>query len=314
MNADIYLVESFLDMMVAERAATPNTIDSYRRDLLAFLQFCHKEQTSIIAIEADKLRRYFTKQSKQKMASSTSSRHLSALRQFYHFLLSENHIQVDPTIAVEHQRKQRPLPHALSEDDINLLLSTAHSDESIAGLRFSTLLEILYATGLRVTELLSLTHSMIRIGADGQIVPFLVVEGKGRKERLVPLHDKAIVMLKKYLSLRDATPTNPYLFPIDPNRGAKPTKQKKQSKGHMTRQRFGQLLKDLALRANVDPDRVSPHVIRHSFASHLLHHGADLRTIQTLLGHSSITTTQIYTHIVDQQLRDYVLSCHPLAN
>lgn len=314
MNNDLFLIESFLDMMIAERAATDNTAESYRHDLTNFMVFCQKNQSSLDTAGTDITRQYFIHLAKQKRAHSTTGRHLSCLRQFYHFMLTEGHITVDPTLVIEHQRKQRPLPHALTEEEIEKLLTIAHQDDSAAGLRLSTLLEILYATGLRVSELLSLQLSMIRFSIDGTMTPYVVVKGKGRKERLVPLHQRAINSLQHYLVLRDPKATHSYLFPKDKNRGNKITKNHPSSKmGYMTRQRFGQLLKELALRANIDPDRVSPHVIRHTFASHLLQHGADLRAIQTMLGHASITTTQIYTHIVDQQLRDYVLNCHPLA-
>lgn len=300
---------AFLEMMVAERAASPNTIDAYRRDLLDLLRFLHTRGLTPEKADTEALRRYQQALSKAGMSPRTGARRLSTLRQFYRFLYAEGIRSDDPSAALDRPKARRPLPKYLSESEVERLLASAAARPGADGVRMTALLELLYATGLRVSELVGLPLSAI--ARDGS---FVTVRGKGEKERLVPLTEPAVAALKAYLSLRAGYPAadepgsgrrrNPaarYLFPS------------RSRQGHLTRVRFGQVLKEVAIDAGIEPDRVSPHVLRHSFASHLLAHGADLRSVQQMLGHADIATTQIYTHVLDGQLQTLVREAHPLA-
>lgn len=289
------LLDSFLEMMAAERGASENTLQSYRRDLedaSAFL--ATKKAPMETAIRSD-LEAYLVSLGKRGLAPSSISRRISSMRQFYHFLFTENIRKDDPASTLETPKQKRRLPKSLSQEDIEKLIAQAHSEDD---LRLTAMLELLYASGLRVSELVTLPASTLR-KATSNGTPFLIIRGKGNKERMVPLHDSAIEAVNKY----GATQKNdsPFLFPSSAK------------EGHITRQRFAQLLKALAVRTGLDPDLISPHTLRHSFASHLLSGGADLRVIQELLGHSDISTTQIYTHVESERLNKLVHSHHPLA-
>ena len=294
-------------MLSAERGAARNTLDAYERDLRdfsAFLATCGKTQTEATAKD---IRDYLEHVAGQGLSASTAARRLSAIRQFHGFLFADGVRKDDPCGSIEGPRRARPLPKTLSVDEVDGLLAAArraadgrtHEEAVLAykRARLVCLMEVLYATGLRVSELVGLPLSAVR--GDER---FLAVSGKGGRERLVPLSETA--RADAYLPLRDqrlGDKGSPWLFP---SRGRQ---------GHLTRHRFAQLLKDLAAAAGLDPSRVSPHTLRHAFASHLLANGADLRAVQQMLGHADISTTQIYTHVLDERLKELVETHHPLA-
>jgi integrase/recombinase XerD len=242
------------------------------------------------------VRAYIEALARDGFDAATAARRLSALRQFFRFLLTEEVRDDDPSGAIDAPKRGRRLPKVLSESHVAALLDAARTLEGNDSLRATALLEVLYATGLRVSELLSLPASAA--AAHGGV---LVVRGKGNKERMVPLTRGAIDALKRWRSVRPKGDESPWLFP-SPNR-----------RRHLTRQWFSQVLKSLAAAAGLDPRRVSPHVVRHAFASHLLAHGADLRAVQEMLGHADIATTQIYTHVLEDRLKSAVREHHPLA-
>lgn len=302
-------VELFLEMLAAERGASPNTLESYRRDLTHFSAFVGNRKKQPEDADVKNIRDYLAALSGAGMAASTSARRLSALRQFFRFLHGENYRDDDPTAVIDSPRLGRSLPKYLSEEDVDLLLAAAQARNGADGARLTALMEVLYATGLRVSELVGLPLSAL--SRDGRM---LIVTGKGGKERMIPLSDPATEAIIAYKQVRDqflpkkgrprkagSGNANAYLFPS------------RAHKGHLTRARFAQLLKELAAEAGIDTARVSPHVLRHSFASHLLAHGADLRSLQQMLGHADIATTQIYTHVLDERLKALVASAHPLA-
>jgi integrase/recombinase XerD len=298
----------FLDMLSAERGAAAHTIDAYTRDLAEFLAFLAAKGKGATDATADHLRAFLAGLARKGLAPTSRARKLSAIRQFFRFLLAENIRADDPCSAVDSPRLGRPLPKILSLAEVEALLDTAKvSSETAAdgtarrrALRLNAALEMLYATGLRVSELIGLPRAVLT--ADDRV---LTVKGKGGRERLVPLNDAARDALSAHLAAvredeASGKGASPWLFPSSGG-------------GHLTRQRFGQELKALALAAGIDPSRVSPHVLRHAFASHLLERGADLRIVQTLLGHTDISTTQIYTHVIEERLRRLVEQHHPLA-
>lgn len=290
--------DSFLDMMSAERGASPHTLEAYRRDLDHLSNFLNG---ALEAAEAEHLRVYFKQLSTDGLAPGSAARRLSCFKQFYGFLFAEAIRTDDPTTALDGPRKGARLPKYLSEDEVDMLLVTARDGESEKAVRFSAVLEIFYATGLRVSELVSLP-----LAAVARDRPVLIVRGKGSKERMVPIGAPAREAISAYLEVREhflpaGKKSSPFLFPA---RG---------KDGHISRGMVSKALKDLAVRAGVQPSRVSPHVLRHSFASHLLAHGADLRSLQQMLGHADISTTQIYTHVLDERLRQLVETNHPLA-
>jgi len=292
--------ESFLEMLSAERGAAANTLDSYRRDLDGYVEHLTRRGRQPRDAVADDIRSWLESMSKAGMAASTAARRLSAIRQFHKFLYTEGRRADDPTATIDSPRQGRALPKILSEDEVSLMLAVVRADETPAGLRMTALLEMLYATGMRVSELVQLPLSAVARDQD-----FIVVRGKGSKERLVPLTGKAREAIAAYKAVRPAFiprgTESKWLFPSSGK------------EGHLTRQRFGQMLKELAILSGISPSKVSPHVLRHAFASHLLAHGADLRAVQQLLGHSDISTTQIYTHILNERLVRLVGEKHPLA-
>jgi integrase/recombinase XerD len=293
-------LEAFLEMMAAERGAAGNTIEAYRRDLERFGAVLARRGRSVAACDGDDLRAYLAELSRAGLAPASIARHLSALRQFHRFLFAEGIRQDDPATAIDSPQLGRPLPKILNQAEVERLLGAARRRAGPEGLRRTALVELLYATGLRVSELLSLGT-----GAGARDSRVLIVRGKGGRERMVPLGEAARAALADYKAVRRGFlppgAESPWLFP---SRGRS---------GHLTRQRFGQIMKHLALEANLDPARVSPHVLRHAFASHLLDHGADLRSVQQMLGHVDISTTQIYTHVLNERLKKLVHEHHPLA-
>jgi integrase/recombinase XerD len=292
-------VEAFLEMLEAERGAARNTLEAYGRDLDDLAKFLARRKRRPAAADATALRAYLKALDYVGMTSRTVARRLSVLRQFYRFLVAERMREDDPAGSLDSPKLGRPLPKVLSRVEVDRLIGAAQGKGADGG-RMETLLEILYGSGLRVSELVGLP-----VAAAERDPTMLVVRGKGNKERQVPLSDPARAAIAKWLRTRAASladgEKSRWLFP---SRGRA---------GHLTRQRFAQLLKEAALAAGIDPVRVSPHVLRHAFASHLLEAGADLRSVQLMLGHADIATTQIYTHVVPEKLRALVEDHHPLA-
>jgi integrase/recombinase XerD len=307
-------IEAFLDMMSAERGASPNTLEAYRRDLLAFAADLAKRRATLKAATRDDVRRHLAGFAASGAKASSQARHLSTLRQFYGFAFNEGWRKDDPTSAIDAPKRGRQLPKILSRDEIERLLDAARklgsdtksekkkkkTEKNPEALRLVCIVELLYASGLRISELVTLPLAAAS-GKRG----FVYVRGKGGKERLAPLNPSANKAIENYLKVRGAFLSNAndskFLFP---SRGAE---------GHFTRRRCHQLLKELASSAKIDPAKLSPHVLRHAFATHLVEGGADLRSVQTLLGHADIATTQIYTHVASDRLKATVESAHPLA-
>ncbi|CDZ59905.1 site-specific tyrosine recombinase XerD [Neorhizobium galegae] len=299
-------IEAFLEMMSAERGAAGNTLASYERDLEDLQSFLAAGNASALTAQSANLSAYLAHLGAQGFAASSQARKLSAMRQFYKFLYAEGLRGDDPTTILDAPKKGRSLPKIMSEDDVTRLLDLAAREaaepgpDQLARLRMLALLELLYATGMRVSELVSLPVKVL--DQEGR---FLIIRGKGNKERLVPLSRSAIAALGPYGLARQAslakTGDSPWLFPSAGK------------EGYLPRQVFARDLKGLAARAGLRAAAISPHVMRHAFASHLLQNGADLRVVQELLGHSDISTTQIYTHVLEERLRELVQTHHPLA-
>ncbi len=298
----------FLEALRAERDASDNTLLAYNRDLLDFETYLQDQNVSLEDAGRADIESYLVDLDTRGLAQASRARKLSAIRQYFRFAYSEGIRSDDPAVLITGPRKQKRLPGTLSEAEIDAILSaaTCHGRNQAEKLRNTCLFELLYATGMRVSELVSLPVSAAR--GDPQM---LLVRGKAGRERLVPLSGAAKAALAVWLVERDkaedATLKNgakPSLF-LFPSRG---------KRGHITRVRFFLLVKEIALAAGLDPAHVSPHVLRHAFATHLLAHGADLRSIQTLLGHADVATTEIYTHVLNEHLQKLVLEKHPLAN
>jgi len=296
----------FLDMLAAERGARPNTLSAYRTDLDDFDSYLAATGIRIRDASSDDVRGYLGDLARRGLQASSVARKLSAIRQLYRFLYSERHRNDDPAAILESPRRGRPLPKVLSIADVDRLIGAARTNaqgaegnDAIRAARLYCLLELLYATGLRVSELVALPASAAR--RDQRM---LMVRGKGEKERLVPLNEAARQAMTDYRArLKDSkVAESKWLFPSFGE------------SGHITRQHFARDLKALAAQGGLKADAVSPHVLRHAFASHLLQNGADLRVVQTLLGHSDISTTQIYTHILEERLKTMVRDLHPLAD
>ena len=304
---DRALVDSFLEMMSAERGASPNTLGAYRRDILDFAGRCARTRTSLKDAERTHVRSFLESLAAANLKTSSQARKLSALRRFYAFLYAEGIRPDDPSGSVESPRLSRPLPKVLSADEALRLVEAARgeSPDDAEAARLLCIAEMLYGAGLRISELVTLPFSSVRSNQR-----FVHVRGKGGRERLAPLGAAALDALQAYLALRDGfLPRDPKRVPaasryLFPSRGRE---------GHLTRRRCHQLLKDLAIKAGIDPSRLSPHVLRHAFATHLVEGGADLRSVQTMLGHADIATTQIYTHVAGDRLKRTIEQAHPLA-
>ena len=302
-------VELFLDMLAAERGAGANTLDAYRRDLSDLAAHLKSTGKTFHSATTDDLRSYLAALAAQGFKASSVARRLSALRQLFRFLYAEGKRGDDPAAVLEGPKRALALPKTLTVKDVDVLLEKARAQmndaeaphaQRLRAARLYCLLETVYATGLRVSELVALPASAAR--RDQRMI---VVRGKGNKERLVPLNDAARTAMTDYLKLRDdgaAGEKSKWLFPSFGEQG------------HLTRQHFARELKSLAAVCGIPAERISPHVLRHAFASHLLHNGADLRVVQTLLGHADISTTQIYTHVLEDRLKSLVRDLHPLAD
>ena len=312
-TSDPKLINLFLDMLAAEQGAGPNTLDAYRRDLEDFSRFLAGPGQSFAVVETQVLRDYLADLDARSFKSSSVARRLSALRHLFRFLLNERIRRDDPAAILSGPKRGRGLPKVLSISDVDRLLTHAKAltqtpegsvPQRLRAMRLYCLLEVLYATGVRVSELVALPLSASRRDAR-----MIVVRGKGNKERLVPLNEASRRAMADYLAAMQAlkpekkqnAASSKWLFPSFGE------------SGHLTRQHFARDLKELAASAGLAPRLVSPHVLRHAFASHLLHNGADLRIVQTLLGHTDISTTQIYTHVVEERLKSLVRDLHPLA-
>ena len=296
-------LDSFAEMLMAEKGLSQNSIDAYQRDLNSFFDSLTQSSTNINSVTAHNIKSYLQHQTKKGISATTRARRLSALRSFFQFLLSENLIKTDPTHMIERPKTQQSLPKNLTLAEVNKLFDAAYKIEGNTGLRIQCLLELLYATGLRVSELVTLPLSCFN---KDQF--YIVVQGKGNKERLLPLTKTAYQTLEKYITIRDyfISPNqkkthNLWLFP-DGKKGFP-----------LSRQKFALILKSLSVDANIPSKKISPHIIRHAFATHLLQNGADLRSLQQILGHADISTTQIYTHIVEDHLKQTVKNFHPLS-
>ena len=292
---------------MATRGSSKATCESYSHDLADFFAFLSGRRLEMEKIDERHINDYLSALTDRHMSPATMARRRSALVQWFKFLISERIVTENPVLIVRGPKRTRTLPKLLSREEVQLLVATAEADSSLEGTRLNALMEIIYASGLRVSELVTLTMAHIQRNPKRpkQIQPYFIVTGKGNKDRLVPLHARALQALQHYLECREQ-----FLVKGHESKFLFPSHGKE---GHLTRQRFGQLLKALCVKANIDPARCSPHTLRHSFATHLLEGGADLRVIQELLGHSDIATTQIYTHVADSRLVNVVNSKHPLA-
>jgi integrase/recombinase XerD len=311
--SDTKLTGLFLDMLAAEQGAGANTLDAYRRDLTDFSEFLARVGRSFVDADTQVLRDYLADLDTRGFKSSSVARRLSAMRHLFRFLLNERIRTEDPAAILSGPKRGRGLPKVLSISDVDRMLrrakelseaAEASPAQRLRSLRLYCLLEVLYATGLRVSELVALPRSAAKRDAR-----MIVVRGKGNKERLVPLNEASRQAMADYLAATDAAKAgknnsvaiSKWLFPSFGE------------SGHLTRQHFARDLKELAVASGLQARLVSPHVLRHAFASHLLHNGADLRIVQTLLGHTDISTTQIYTHVVEERLKSLVRDLHPLA-
>jgi integrase/recombinase XerD len=300
-------VALFLDMLAAERGAGRNTLDAYGRDLADLADHLKRGGRGIDNATTENLRDYLGALSERGFKSSSVARRMSSIRQLYRFLYAEGHRKDDPAAVLEGPKRARPLPKVLSIGEVDKLLDAARAAmndaaatplQRLRAARLLCLLEVVYATGLRVSELIALPASAAR-----REQAMLVVRGKGGKERMVPFNDAARTAMADYLTLReDSERDSKWLFPSFGE------------SGHITRQHVARELKALAAACGIGADKVSPHVLRHAFASHLLHNGADLRVVQTLLGHADISTTQIYTHVLEDRLKSLVRDLHPLTD
>lgn len=294
-----HYIEGFLEMLLTERGAAENTLSGYRRDLNDFESFALRRGKDISTVSAKDIQAYLKLLDDSGLKASTQARRLSAIRQLFSYLLGEDIRRDDPALNIDSPRAGRRLPKYLSVAEVDALLAAAEGDTPDKR-RLLSLLHLLYATGLRASELVSLPYPALR-----EQDRFLIVRGKGNKERLVPVNQTSKEALERYLEVRDGfCPDGNHSKWLYPSRGGQ---------GFLTRQRLGQLLKNLAIEANINPAKVSPHVLRHAFASHLLANGADLRSLQKMLGHSDISTTQIYTHVLQERLKEIVTTHHPLA-
>lgn len=305
------LRDLFLDMIATERNASKNTLDAYKRDLDDYAEFLFGKKSDFTKADTQTIRNYLSALAKRELAAASVARKLSAIRQLHRFLYTEGLRKDDPSAVLEGPKRGRPLPKIMSVDEVTKLLAAAHELGSQGGdtkeakarqlraLRLAALLELLYASGLRVSELIALPASAARTKSDA-----IIVRGKGNKERVVPIGAAAKRAMKAYLDARgdkEKSSEQRWLFPSFGE------------SGHVTRQHVARELKALAASAGISPGKISPHVLRHAFASHLLQNGADLRVVQALLGHADISTTQIYTHVLDERLKNMVRDLHPMA-
>ncbi|MFL2899309.1 MAG: site-specific tyrosine recombinase XerD [Candidatus Pelagibacterales bacterium] len=295
------ILENFLEVLASEKGLAVNTRISYKNDILQFLVFLEKNKKKINEITSIDIEKFTSKFTTQGLEKSTISRKMSALSHFFIFLLEENMIKRNPINELDLPKQIKKLPKILSVDQVEKLIKSSREDQSINGIRLNTMIEILYATGIRVSELVEM-----KLSATYAEKNFLLVQGKGNKERLVPISENTEDKIKDFLKIR-----NKFLNNDSESKWLFPSKQS--SKGHITRQRFNQLLQTLCERVNLNNIKISPHKLRHAFATHLLANGVDLRSLQQMLGHADISTTQIYTHVLKDRLKKLVSDNHPLS-
>lgn len=307
MSQDARDISLFLDAQSAELGASENTLLGYGRDLQDFSEWSAGQNTPIRQASRDQIEAYLMALDNAGLARATRARRLSSIKQFFRFVFEEGLREDNPAIQITGPGRDKRLPKTLSLEEVDALLTASETTgrSTQEKTRTKCLMQLLYATGMRVSELVTLPMASVR--GDPRMI---LVRGKGDKERMVPLSQSARAALRQWLVLRDAEdtalqeagkPLSPFLFP---SRG---------KAGHLTRQSFFVTIKSIAAKAGVSPDKVTPHTIRHAFATHLLQNGADLRAIQTLLGHADVATTEIYTHVLEARLRSLVLEHHPLA-
>lgn len=316
MNNQNFII-SFLEKIKAEDGLSENTTISYAKDLELFNKFLISKNTELISCSNQDIKDYLHYLHTTKLRSSSISRKISCLKNFFKFLENENLIKDNPTHSLQSPKRESKLPKFLHEEEIFKMLNFINNDQSVFGLKLATMLEMLYSAGLRVSELVSLPTSAIQFEGD-KIRNHIIIKGKGGKERIAPLNKATQKILLRYLEMckENGFDKSKWLF-VGVTRASKKNNKNLNKKidisyPHITRQRFHQMLKELAVKVGIDQSRVHPHVIRHSFATHLLNSGADLRILQELLGHSDISTTEIYTHIMDSKLHELVFKHHPL--
>lgn len=300
-------IEQFLEMMLAERGIAQNSALSYKRDLKDFQEFLTKTKLTELEVKDSDINAFITELAKSGISARSINRKISTLKNYFIFLISENHTDYNPVLVVDLPRYNSTLPRFLSIEDIKALLEYCKQDSNPDGIRLNAMIHLLYASGMRVSELVSLKMIDITSGNNySKIRKNFLIKGKGSKERVIIINDQAQSALEKYLKIRHSfcapknSKSNNYFFPSH------------STQGHMTRQNFALLLKKASLNSGLDPNTISPHILRHSFASHLLENGADLRVIQELLGHSDISTTQIYTHVQTAHLKKTLKEYHPM--
>lgn len=313
------MIKSFLSKIRAEDGLSKNTIDSYGRDLKLFDQFLRDNNRKLDQVNKNDIKEYVAQLYKNNIKSSSLSRKISSLRNFYDFLNKEGIVVNNPLENFENPKKSQTLPKFLSEEEMFAILDYAQKDRSEFGIKLSCILEILYGSGLRVSELVSLPISAIQYDQNNQIKNYLIVKGKGSKERIAPLSKSAINKIEEYIDLREkiGLKRSKWLFSGDVRMSKNDIIYKKrafllQNDKHITRQRINQMLKELAIKTNVNPEKVYPHALRHSFATHLLNNGINIRYLQELLGHATISTTEVYTHMLDKNLHILLKKYHPL--
>jgi integrase/recombinase XerD len=301
-------IEQFLEMMVAERGISKNSLLSYKRDLMDFKSFLVSSKMTELEIVSENVQDFIQYLAKNALSPRSINRKISTLKSYFEFLISENHTNLNPVLIIDLPKHQNKLPSYLSVDEISSLISYLGNSKTHEGIRLKAMVYLLYASGLRVSELINMKLSNILINNDlGEIKKVFTIIGKGNKERAIVINEQTISALSEYLQVRhffinkQSNKQKIYLFPSY------------SSFGHMTRQNFGLLLKQAAINGGLDPENVSPHILRHSFATHLLEGGADLRVIQELLGHADISTTQIYTHVQTKHLKEILDQHHPLS-
>ena len=286
--------------MAAERGASENTCQAYQRDIADFTKWMSQRGRGVEAATSADIRGFLSALADRRLAASSSARKLSTLRQFFKFLHGDGYRSDNPTAIIDSPRQGRSLPKVLSEADVDRLLAATRTVKGPAGIRLTAMMELLYATGLRVSELVALPLNAVTGNRQ-----FLLVTGKGNKERLVPITGEARAAVDAYLEI--------WLMFVPDGKQSKFLFPSRGKEGHITRRRFAQMLSDLAPGAGLHHHQVSPHILRHAFASHLLANGADLRLVQQMLGHADISTTQIYTHVLDTRLKNLVNDMHPLS-
>ena len=301
-----HLIQAFCEMMIVERGCSHNTVISYQNDLLQYQSFLDKTQLNSTDVQDNDIRKFISELHNLSISTASINRKISALRQFYAFIHLENIMNHNPTEGLVTRKVGRKLPTILSYEQIKSLLEVTSNINDPQDIRMHAIIHLIYASGMRISELVTLSMDVIQYESNHQTIrPILIICGKGNKERLLPIYPNAVSALKSYLSIRKCF--------IPQHKTSNKIFASQSSAGHITRQYVGKALKKIAMDIGINPEHISPHILRHSFATHLLHKGGDLRMIQELLGHSDISTTQIYTHIGNPELDQAIYEHHPLS-